>query len=115
MLLLQGSLAYSLNGTWELICDSYIARDDEELAALKAQRRPGRPSSNQEDQLRHRVDAEQKEFQSGFWVPDVRDNEGLKKLRAWNEDWSSLNTLKYVRIGKEGGIRASTFPPKGLS
>ncbi len=93
----------------------YIARDDEEVEALKAQRRPGRPSSSLEDQLRHRIEAEEKEFNSGFWIPDVRDEEGARKLRAWNQDWSSLNTLKFARIGKDAGMRASTFPPKGLS
>ena len=93
----------------------YIARDDEEVAALKAQRRRGRPSSSQEDQLQHRIEAEETEFKSGFWVPDMRDEGGVRKLRAWSGDWSSLNTLKFVRIGKDGGIRASTFPPKGLS
>jgi translation machinery-associated protein 16 len=98
-----------------LIPHRYIARDDEELATLKAQRRPGRASTNPEDQLRHRMEAELKEFQSGFWMPDLRDSEGVAKLRAWKQDWSSLNTLKFARIGSESGIRASTFPPKGLS
>jgi translation machinery-associated protein 16 len=93
----------------------YVARDDEELAGLKAQRRPGRPSTSQEDQLLHRIDAEEKEFKSGFWIPDIRDEEGARKLRLWSGDWSSLNTLKFGRISKEGGMRASTFPPKGLS
>jgi translation machinery-associated protein 16 len=93
----------------------YIARDTEELLALKAQRRLGRPSSSQEDQLRHRMEAEEKEFKSGFWIPDMREEKDTRKLRAWNGDWSSLNTLKFVRIGKEGGMKASTFPPKGLS
>jgi translation machinery-associated protein 16 len=87
-----------------IIPHRYIARDDEELATLKAQRRPGRASTNPEDQ-----------FQSGFWMPDLRDSEGVAKLRAWKQDWSSLNTLKFARIGSESGIRASTFPPKGLS
>lgn len=94
---------------------SYIARDDEELAGLKAQRRPGRPSSSLEDQLSNRVEAEEKEFKSGFWMPDLRSEEGITRLRLWNRDWSSLNTLKFARIGKENGMRVSTFPPKGLS
>jgi translation machinery-associated protein 16 len=93
----------------------YIGRDGEELAALKAQRRPGRPPTSHEDQLRHRIEAEEKEFSSGFWIPDVRDDGGVRKLRAWNGDWSSLNTLKFARIVKDGGIRPSTFPPRGLS
>lgn len=93
----------------------YIARDDEELAGLRTQRRSGRPSSSQEDQIRHRIEMEENEFKSGFWIPDLRDDEGVRKLRAWNGNWSSLNTLKFVRISRESGIRASTFPPKGLS
>jgi translation machinery-associated protein 16 len=61
------------------------------------------------------MDGEEKEFRSGFWVPDLLDAEGVRKLLSWPGDWSSLNTLKFVRIGKESGIRPSTFPPKGLS
>jgi translation machinery-associated protein 16 len=99
---------------WINFC-RYIARDEEEVATLRAQRRPGRPSSNLEDHLKNRIEAEGKEFKSGFWIPDIRDDEGVMKLRAWNRDWSSLNTLKFARIGREGGMRTSTFPPKGLS
>lgn len=93
----------------------YVTRDAEELSSLRTQRRPGRPPTSQEDQLQHRMDGEEKEFKSGFWVPDLLDAEGVRKLLSWAGDWSSLNTLKFIRIGKERGIRPSTFPPKGLS
>ena len=115
--ILTARSAYKIDwsSTIHLILYRYIARDDENLAVLKAQKRPGRPSTSQEDQLGHRVDAEEKEFNSGFWIPDIRDEEGARGLRAGSCEWAYLNTRKIARISKEGGIRASTFPPKGLS
>lgn len=96
-------------------CSSYIARDDEELEVLKAQRRPGRPPSTQEDRLRHRVENDEAEYRSGFWIPDVRDEDVRVKLSRWSGEWSALNTLKFIRIASGGGIKPSSFPPKGLS
>ena len=94
---------------------SFIGRDDEELESLKAQRRPGRPPSSQEDRLRHRKEDEQREYRSGFWVPELRDEQSRLKLERWNGEWAALNTLKFVRIDSGGGIKPSSFPPKGLS
>jgi len=82
---------------------------------LKAQRRAGRPSSTKEDQIRQQKDAEQREFRAGFWVPDIMDEESREKLERWGGDWAGLNTLRFVRVVEGGGIKQSTFPPKGLS
>jgi len=59
--------------------------------------------------------AEEREYDSGFWLPDMQDEANLRILRNWNGEWTSLNTLKYVRISRDGAIRLSKFPPKGLS
>ena len=94
---------------------SRIGRDDEELARLEAERRPGRPTSSQYDRLRLRKSSEETEYESGYWLPDLADGGNLDKLREWDGTWASLATLSFVRISVKGGAVESTFPPKGLS
>jgi translation machinery-associated protein 16 len=74
--------------------DSYIQRDDDELATLKAQRRKGRPPSADEERLTQMIDSE---------------------LERWSGDWAGMNSLKFVRVVETGAIRPSSFPPKGQS
>jgi hypothetical protein len=33
-------------------------------------------------------------------------------LERWTGEWTSLNTLKYVRLSRDGNKRGSTFPQK---
>lgn len=94
---------------------SYLSRHDEELAELKKQRRPGRPSSTREDLLSQFTATEEKEYDTGFWLPDMQDEDNLRMLENWNGAWTSLNTLKYVRIKRDGNTQQSRFPPNGLS
>ena len=94
---------------------SYLARDEEELSQLKAERRPGRPSSNREDLLKQRMQTEEREFNAGYWIPDLQDDKSLAALREWSGDWENLNTLKFVRLAKGGRKTESSFPPKGQS
>ncbi|KAI9735985.1 MAG: hypothetical protein M1834_001451 [Cirrosporium novae-zelandiae] len=93
----------------------YINRDDEELKTLQSQRRPGRPSSTREDQLKQRIDKEKREYISGFWVPDMENPKTMEFLRQWNGQWEGLNVLSFVRISKDGVRHQSSFPPKGES
>lgn len=95
----------------------FIARDNEELAELKAEQRPGRPKSKAEEQIQERIDTESKEYKSGLWMPEMRDEASIKQLQQWAGRWGGLNTLQYVRtmMGPPGEIKTSSFPPKGLS
>lgn len=95
--------------------EDYLGRDDEELAKLKADRRPGRPPMTRQTLLEQNQVVEQGEYASGFWVPDLEDLENLRKLKAWNGQWANLATLKFARISKDGFKRESSFPPKGMS
>lgn len=97
------------------LIEDYLGRDDEELARLKVERRSGRPPSTRETLLKQNQEAEQREYISGFWIPDLEDMENLNKLKNWNGEWSSLNILEFVRITKDGTKKESSFPPKGLS
>ncbi|KAK4984281.1 translation machinery-associated protein 16 [Elasticomyces elasticus] len=100
--------------TREIIA-SYLGRTDDELAALVAERRPGRPPSTRQPLLEQSRKTEQREYESGFWCPDMKDPANLAALEKWGRDWSSLARIKFIRVPKVGGIRESAFPPKGAS
>lgn len=95
--------------------EMFIDRHQEELEHLKAERRPGRPPSKQEERLQHRRDEEAKEFQSGIWVPDLANQQCIQSLKKWNGQWNALNTLTFVRVTSDGQVTSSTFPPKAQS
>ncbi|MCJ1362267.1 hypothetical protein MMC16_001369 [Acarospora aff. strigata] len=97
------------------LVQGYIDRDHEELAEVKRERRPGRPSSTREDLLKQRIDTENREYDTGFWIPDVEDSDNISQLEKWTGEWTSLNTLKYVRLSRDGKKRSSSFPPGAQS
>ncbi|RMZ84212.1 hypothetical protein DV738_g474, partial [Chaetothyriales sp. CBS 135597] len=70
-----------------------------------------------EERIVNRKEAEMREYRAGFWVPDLRDEQGRAKLERWAGEWSGLNTLNFVRVvkGEGGAVKTSSFPPKGLS
>ena len=96
-------------------CSSFIDREDAELEEARQQRRPGRPKLKAEEQIMQRKDTEEREFKAGFWVPELRDEESRMKVERWSGDWAGLNTLAFVRIVRNGPVKPSSFPPKGLS
>lgn len=93
----------------------HITRNDEELTAEKDVRRPGRPPSTKELALAQEKEKDEKEYDGGFWVPDLRDEETIFSLRHWSGDWSGLNMMRFVRIDQKGVLKDSSFPPKGQS
>jgi translation machinery-associated protein 16 len=93
----------------------YINRSVPEIEQLQSERRKGRPPSKREEALVQRTDAEDREFKTGFWMPDFSSPDVIKALASWKGDWSGLSALKYIRLTKEGGKQPSLFPPKGLS
>jgi translation machinery-associated protein 16 len=93
------------------LVEGYLKRNDEELAELKAARRPGQPASTSQDLLRAKQDLEQKEYNSGFWMPDMEDAGNIIRLRGWDGSWIAMNALKFVRITRAGQKQESQFPP----
>lgn len=93
----------------------YINRDAAEIEQLKQERRKGRPPSRREEALKQRTDTEEKEFKTGFWMPNFGDDDVLASLKRWNGQWSGLSSLKFVRFTTDGGKQTSGFPPKGMS
>jgi translation machinery-associated protein 16 len=61
------------------------------------------------------MENEVREFESGYWIPDLSNQENLEKLKNWNGEWVGMNVMKFVRVTKAGEIRSSSFPPKGNS
>lgn len=92
-----------------------INRDGEELAQLQQERRKGRPPSRQEEALKQRTQTEEKEFKTGFWMPDLSDKDVLLALKQWNGVWSGLSPMRFIRLTSDGVKQASSFPPKGMS
>ncbi|PGH31146.1 translation machinery-associated protein 16 [[Emmonsia] crescens] len=103
------------DGDMVQLITKFIARNQPELEQIQQERRPGRPPVKREEVLREKIETENKEFESGFWLPDMGDEDNLKKLVVWNGQWSSMSTLGFIRVAKGGGRQKSIFPPKGLS
>lgn len=99
----------------QAIITDYIARNDDELAQLKAERRAGRPASNRQTLLEQQRHLEESEYTSGFWVPNLQDDETLMNLEAWEGNWAGLGNLRYIRIDGAGNVHESQFPPRGAS
>ena len=99
----------------QALTTEHLARNDEEMDSLKAERRPGRPASNRQTLLEDLKKTEQREYDSGFWLPNLQDEETLVKLDQWRGDWIGLGILRFVRIDRAGVIKESQFPPRGAS
>ncbi|PSS07034.1 hypothetical protein M430DRAFT_129424 [Amorphotheca resinae ATCC 22711] len=110
----NGGLPLDLDAIHTLI-KTFVHKHDEEFNALKKERRPGRPASTREDLLRIKIAADEKEYENGFYLPDLTDATNVVFLDRWDGAWSYLSTLKWVRISSGGQIQASRFPPKGKS
>jgi len=95
------------------IIRQYLDRHDVEVADLKAERRVGRPASTRQTLLEQAREMERKEYESGFWAPDMREDETLLKLDAYGGDWLSLSNMRFIRVDVNGNVHESQFPPRG--
>ncbi|CZS97943.1 probable TMA16 Protein putative involved in cytoplasmic ribosome function [Rhynchosporium agropyri] len=102
-------------GAIQTLIQSFVHQHDEEFSELKKDRRPGRPASTREDLLRIKIATDEKEYESGFYLPDLTDENNVIFLDRWEGSWSYLSTLKWVRMSSSGQIHESKFPPKGES
>ncbi|CAI6338492.1 unnamed protein product [Periconia digitata] len=101
--------------TTQAMIEDYLGRDDEVLSTLQSERRSGRPPSTRETLLKQNRVSEEGEYSSGFWVPDLENEDTLMKLKEWDGTWPGLATMKFVRVSRDGVKKESCFPPKGLS
>lgn len=102
-------------GEIQALINEYLTRNDEEVEFLKAERRPGRPASTRQTHLEDQKKIERREYESGFWLPNLQDEETLVKLDQWKGDWIGLGILRFQRIDHTGAAKESQFPPRGAS
>lgn len=79
------------------ITEDYLSRDDDELAALKKARRPGRPASSKQDMLQMRTDKERHEYKTGYLVPHLGDEETVRALKMYKGTGNMSNAV-FIRI-----------------
>ncbi|PBP20840.1 putative Translation machinery-associated protein 16 [Diplocarpon rosae] len=101
--------------TVKSLIQSFVHQKDEEFSQLMKERRPGRPASTREDLLKTKIAADEKEYENGFYLPDLTDENNVIFLDRWEGSWPYLSTLKWVRISSSGQIQEAKFPPKGES
>ncbi|PWN29466.1 hypothetical protein BDZ90DRAFT_230337 [Jaminaea rosea] len=77
---------------------SFLTRRDAELEEEVAKRRPGRPPSKQEVELKEVIAAERREYMEQMEVPDLLHEENVKLMRQWEGDAQALGLYRFVRI-----------------
>lgn len=100
---------------WLIESIRYINRGASEIEQLQSERRKGRPPGKREEALIQRTEAEDKELKTGFWAPDITQDDVVKRLKVWKGDWAGLGAMKFIRLTQDGTKHPSSFPPKALS
>ncbi|KAI9340776.1 hypothetical protein DFJ73DRAFT_549993 [Zopfochytrium polystomum] len=88
----------------ELVQD-YISRNDEDIATLEAQRRPGRPKDGKLVMLEMIRAKDQQEYNSGMMIPDITRAFNVKMLRSWEGDYNGISRIRMMEV------RADRRPP----
>lgn len=83
------------------ILEAHIGRDDEEIAEMEKERRPGRPMTNKHQIKIEKRKHEQHLFETGFKFPDLRDVETAQRVRNWNGTSGAVSGWKWTLITKE--------------
>ena len=99
----------------KVLIDDFLNRHDEEIEQLRAERRTGRPASTRQTLLEQQRAMEGKEYESGFWMPNLGDDQTVVKLDGWKGGWVDLGVMRFVRVHRGGEVKESSFPPRGAS
>ncbi len=115
-----------------LIRTRFVHQHDEEYNEIKKARRVGRPASAQEDLLRMKIEALEKEHRDGFCrpppsamrgspfltsfldLPDLTTEANVQMLSRFEGSWAFLTSLAWVKVSAAGNVKPSSFPPQGL-
>ncbi|KAF4549823.1 putative translation machinery-associated protein 16 [Elsinoe fawcettii] len=99
---------------------STIATHTRTIADHESARRPGRPKSRDHERAEAEKLAEEQEYESGFWMVDLRSAANVSKFERWDGKWEGLGNLEFVRVRRrregeawEGTVVGSKFPPTG--
>ncbi|PNS21823.1 GPI ethanolamine phosphate transferase 3 [Sphaceloma murrayae] len=102
------------------LISSFLSSHDRAIREVEKERRPGRPKSREHERLEAEKSLAEKEYESGFWMVDLRKPEVVKKFTHWSGLWEGLGNLEYVRVrqrregeGWESTVVGSKFPPTG--
>lgn len=97
---------------------TYLSRHDDQLSTLAAERKAlgaSRPPTPREIRMKEIRDQEEREYASGFWIPDLSDKDTRRLMEDWKGSWEGLGQMKFMRVTKDGEKKASSFPPSGNS
>ncbi|XWW92657.1 hypothetical protein V2A60_000582 [Cordyceps javanica] len=98
----------------QTLIHNFVHQYDEEFDEVKKARRPGRPASTREDLLKRKIDALEDEYEKGFLIPDVFDEDNGKKLIGYEGSWAYLATIAWSKVSKAGKVSKGDFPSKGI-
>ncbi|KAG9247465.1 translation machinery-associated protein 16 [Calycina marina] len=101
-----------LSAIQNLIHD-FVHQHDEDYSMMKKERRAGRPASTREDMLKMKIAADEKEYENGFYMPDLADTDNVIYLDRWEGTYTYLSSLKWVLVSRSGEVKVTKFPPKG--
>jgi translation machinery-associated protein 16 len=81
---------------------AYISRNDEEIDTLHLKRKTSQHPIKcaRLEMLEFVKEKDNREYETGFSVPDLENASNVKTLREWNGDWNSKKLLKMTRICK---------------
>ncbi|KAL1408379.1 translation machinery-associated protein 16 [Vanrija albida] len=100
---LSGPGALSLTSLRALISDVFLTRNDDRIAELTAERRPGRPKDKELLELEELRRREHAEWETGFEVPNLTDGATTRLMYSWVESDTNLQSshcdlLPWVRL-----------------
>ncbi|ATY58381.1 translation machinery-associated protein, putative [Cordyceps militaris CM01] len=93
---------------------NFVHQYDEEFNEVKKARRPGRAATAREDLLKRKIDALEEEYEKGFLIPDVFDEDQGKKLFGYEGSWAYIATISWSKVSKAGKISKGDIPSKGI-
>ena len=96
----DGDLHFNLEKV-RCFIEQYIARNDDELAAMLDDRvKRSRPPSSRELLLQGLKARDQAEYGTGFHMPDLTDPVNVEKLVNWGGDHNNIQQFKTVHVVK---------------
>lgn len=99
---------FSLDEVREFI-NEYICRNDEDIAEIEKQRRPGRPLTSKHQLQLEKRKHDEHVFATGWKAPDLSDEVTVTRLRNWNGTSGSVNGWEFTFVTKEPTQTESTM------
>lgn len=80
--------------------NEYVCRNDEEIAEIEKQRRPGRPLTSKHQLQLEKRKHDEHIFATGWKTPDLSDEVTVRRLREWNGTSGSVNGWAFTYVTK---------------